>query len=52
MILRDVDSMPDFVGEFLAADDKARVAALSRGFRVRGPRGPTAGSGARRTPCA
>lgn len=36
MIQRDLDSMPTFVGEFLAADEKARVAALSRPFRVRG----------------
>lgn len=36
MIHRDLDSMPDFVGQFLAADEKARVTVLSRGFRARG----------------
>jgi AcrR family transcriptional regulator len=36
MIHRDLSSMPDFVGQFLAADEKARVRVLSRGFRTRG----------------
>ena len=36
MIYRDVDQMPAFVGQFLAADEKARVAALTRGFGARG----------------
>lgn len=36
MIHRDLSSMPDFVGQFLAADEKARVTVLSRGFRIRG----------------
>ena len=36
MIHRDLDSMPDFVGHHLAADEKARVTVLSRGFRARG----------------
>ncbi len=36
MIHRDLETMPDFVGQFLAADEKARVTALSRGFRARG----------------
>jgi AcrR family transcriptional regulator len=36
MIHRDLNSMPDFVGQFLAADEKARVTVLSRGFRARG----------------
>lgn len=35
-IHRDVDSMPAFVGQFLADDEKTRVAALTTGFRVRG----------------
>ena len=36
MIHRDVDSMPAFVGQFLADDEQARVAALATGFRARG----------------
>lgn len=36
MIHRDLDAMPDFVRQFLTADEKTRVAALSRGFRARG----------------
>ena len=36
MIHRDLDSMPDFVRDYLAADEKARVTVLSRGFGVRG----------------
>jgi len=36
MIHRDINSMPDFVGQFLAADERARVTVLSRGFRTRG----------------
>lgn len=35
-IYRDLDTMPAFVGEFLAADDESRVAALAKGFRARG----------------
>jgi AcrR family transcriptional regulator len=35
-IHRDVDSMPAFVGQFLAIDEKARVDALSIGFGVSG----------------
>jgi AcrR family transcriptional regulator len=35
-IYRDLDAMPDFVSQFLAADEQARVAVLRRGF---GPRG-------------
>ena len=38
MIYRDVDSMPGFVAEFLAADELARVGALVRGFRASGRR--------------
>lgn len=30
------DSMPALVGQFLADDEKTRVAALATGFRVRG----------------
>ena len=33
---RDLDTMPDFVGQFLAADERVRVTVLSRGFRARG----------------
>lgn len=36
MIYRDLDAMPDFVRQFLTADEKARVAVLSRGFSSRG----------------
>jgi AcrR family transcriptional regulator len=36
MIHKDLETMPDFVGRFLAADEKARVTVLSRGFRARG----------------
>ena len=36
MIHRDLETMPDFVGQFLAADEKARVTILSRGFRAHG----------------
>ena len=36
MIHRDVDVMPSFVGEYLAADEKHRVAVLAVGFRARG----------------
>jgi AcrR family transcriptional regulator len=35
-IYRDLDTMPAFVGEFLAADEQVRVAALATGFRARG----------------
>jgi AcrR family transcriptional regulator len=35
-IQRDLDSMPAFVAQFLADDEKARVDSLSVGFRVRG----------------
>jgi AcrR family transcriptional regulator len=35
-IHRDVDTMPAFVGRFLADDERTRVEALSIGFRVRG----------------
>jgi AcrR family transcriptional regulator len=35
-IRRDLDVMPAFVAEFLADDDRARVAALAQPFRVRG----------------
>jgi hypothetical protein len=35
-IYRDLDTMPPFVGEFLAQDEQARVAVLARGFRARG----------------
>ena len=37
-IYRDLDSMPVFVREFLAADEQARVAVLAVGFRARGRR--------------
>jgi len=36
MIHRDVDVMPSFVGEYLAADEKHRVAVLAVGFHTRG----------------
>jgi len=36
MIHRDVDVLPTFVGEYLAADEKRRVTALAVGFRARG----------------
>jgi AcrR family transcriptional regulator len=36
MIYRDVDVLPSFVGEYLAADEKHRVAVLAVGFRARG----------------
>ena len=35
-IFRDLDAMPDFVSQFLAADERARVAVLRQGFRTRG----------------
>jgi len=38
MIYRDVDSMPSFVAEFLAADESTRLGALVRGFRAQGRR--------------
>lgn len=36
MIHRDVEVMPSFVGEYLAADEKHRVAVLAIGFGARG----------------
>jgi AcrR family transcriptional regulator len=36
MIYRDLDTMPAFIGEFLAADEQSRVTVLARGFRARG----------------
>ena len=36
MIHRDVDVLPSFVGEYLAADEKHQVAVLSVGFRASG----------------
>jgi AcrR family transcriptional regulator len=36
MIHRDVDVMPRFVGDYLAADERRRVAVLAVGFRARG----------------
>jgi hypothetical protein len=36
MIFRDLDTMPGFVSQFLAADEQARVAVLRRGFIARG----------------
>ena len=36
MIHRDVDSMPEFVGQSLAAGESARVIVLSEGFGARG----------------
>jgi AcrR family transcriptional regulator len=35
-ILRDLDAMPAFVGEFLAAEERSRVEILGKGFRARG----------------
>jgi AcrR family transcriptional regulator len=35
-IHRDLDSMPAFVGEFLAAEERTRVGILAKGFRARG----------------
>lgn len=35
-IFRDLDAMPDFVSQFLAADERTRVAVLRRGFRTSG----------------
>jgi AcrR family transcriptional regulator len=35
-IYRDLDSMPAFVGEFLAQEEQSRVAILATGFRARG----------------
>ena len=35
-IYRDLDTMPAFVGEFLAADEQSRVSTLAKGFRARG----------------
>jgi AcrR family transcriptional regulator len=35
-IYRDLDAMPAFVGEVLAADEQSRVAILAKGFRARG----------------
>lgn len=35
-IYRDLDAMPAFVAEFLAADQQSRVAILAKGFRARG----------------
>ncbi len=35
-IYRDLDTMPAFVAEFLAADAQSRVAVLAKGFRARG----------------
>ncbi len=35
-IIQDLDAMPDFVSQFLAADERARVAVLRRGFVMRG----------------
>jgi AcrR family transcriptional regulator len=39
MIHRDVDVMPSFIGEYLAADEKHRLAVLAVGFRARGRAG-------------
>jgi AcrR family transcriptional regulator len=36
MIHRDVDVLPSFVGDYLAADERRRVAVLAVGFRARG----------------
>lgn len=44
-IYRDLDTLPDFVGHFLAADEQARVVVLRRGF-------PTRGAGGRRLDAA
>jgi len=38
MIYRDLDAMPAFVGEFLAAEEQSRVATLAKGFQARGRR--------------
>jgi hypothetical protein len=35
-ILRDLDALPAFVGEFLAAEEKSRVQILAKSFRARG----------------
>jgi AcrR family transcriptional regulator len=35
-IYRDLDTMPAFVGEFLASDEQSRIATLAKGFRARG----------------
>jgi AcrR family transcriptional regulator len=35
-IYRDLDAMPAFVGEFLAAEQQSRVTILAKGFRARG----------------
>jgi hypothetical protein len=35
-ILRDVDALPSFVGEALAAEERERVTVLARGFGARG----------------
>jgi AcrR family transcriptional regulator len=35
-IYRDLDTMPAFVGESLAADEQSRAAILAKGFRARG----------------
>ncbi len=35
-IFRDLDAMPDFVSQLLAADEQVRVAVLRRGFHPRG----------------
>jgi AcrR family transcriptional regulator len=35
-IHRDLDAMPAFVGEFLAAEEQTRVEVLAKGFRARG----------------
>jgi AcrR family transcriptional regulator len=35
-IYRDLDTMPAFVGEFLAQDEQSRVTVLANGFRARG----------------
>ena len=43
MILRDVETMPAFVGQLLAEDEAARVAVLARPFAAR--EGPPAGCG-------
>ena len=36
-IFRDLDAMPEFVSQLLAADERARVNVLGRGFHIRGP---------------
>ncbi len=38
-IYRDLDTMPAFVGEFLASEEQHRIATLSKGFRARGRAG-------------